>query len=58
MIRATRRRALTGAVLLPFTRTVCAQGERPVTLGVPSAPGGSNDVSARLLALYLQSLLG
>ncbi|MES2712898.1 MAG: tripartite tricarboxylate transporter substrate binding protein [Pseudomonadota bacterium] len=59
-----RRSALWGATLLPLaslTRPALAQGnwpERPVTLIVPFAPGGSNDVSARLLAPSLQSLLG
>jgi len=64
MLRTTRRRALGGAALLPLValagraRAQPAWPERTVTLVVPFAPGGSNDVSARLLAPRLQSLLG
>lgn len=64
MLRTTRRRALGGAALLPLValagraRAQSAWPERAVTLVVPFAPGGSNDVSARLLAPRLQSLLG
>lgn len=64
MTLLTRRRALRAAAPLPFVplaRPGLAQGnwpERSVTLIVPFAPGGSNDVSARLLAPSLQAQLG
>lgn len=64
MVQITRRDALPGAALLPFVGSAglaqapSAWPERPVTLTVPFAAGGSNDVSARLLAPKLQALFG
>jgi tripartite-type tricarboxylate transporter receptor subunit TctC len=61
MHRPTRRRALlaASALLLP---PLAARGQdwpgRPVTLLVPYAPGGSNDVVARLLAPHLERRFG
>lgn len=56
----TRRLAFQAAAILPFVTPTRAQGwpDRPVTIIVPFAPGGSNDVSARLIAPRLQALLG
>ncbi|MCO6416344.1 tripartite tricarboxylate transporter substrate binding protein [Siccirubricoccus sp. KC 17139] len=53
------RRTLLAASLLPGP--VLAQGawpSRPVTLIVPWAPGGSNDVAARLIAPHLEARFG
>lgn len=63
MPKATRRHILKAAASLPLAALgglarAQAWPDRPVTLVVPFAPGGSNDVSARLLAPRLQALLG
>ena len=60
MKNATRRGlfAASGAVLAMPALAQRAWPERPVTLLVPYAAGGSNDVVARLLAPKLQAILG
>ncbi len=58
--RLTRRRSLAAPALL-LARPAAAQGGwpgKPVTLIVPWAPGGSNDVVARLLAPQLEARFG
>ena len=62
MARLTRRAVLAAlAALLPPPLAAAAQEawpSRPVTLLVPYAPGGSNDVVARLLAPHLEARFG
>ncbi|WP_158292316.1 Bug family tripartite tricarboxylate transporter substrate binding protein [Paracraurococcus ruber] len=60
MPRLPRRAALAApALLLPLAaRAQEAWPTRPVTLIVPWAPGGSNDVAARLLAPALEARFG
>ncbi|WP_043335037.1 Bug family tripartite tricarboxylate transporter substrate binding protein [Belnapia moabensis] len=56
----TRRRTLAAPALL-LAHPAAAQGAwpgKPVTLIVPWAPGGSNDVVARLLAPHLEARFG
>lgn len=56
MHRLTRRAALVAAAALPMP--ALAQSTRPVTLIVPFPPGGSTDVTARLLSERMAPLLG
>jgi tripartite-type tricarboxylate transporter receptor subunit TctC len=58
----TRRAALVGAASLPFAPAVLRAQEafpsRPLRIIVPFAPGGSVDLTARLMAERLQPVLG
>ncbi|MCO6419976.1 tripartite tricarboxylate transporter substrate binding protein [Siccirubricoccus sp. KC 17139] len=57
----TRRAALALLALPALARTARAEGWRPtqpVRIIVPAAPGGTADISARLVAPYLQAQLG
>ena len=60
MPRLTRRQALAAPALL-LAVPALAQADwpgRPVTMIVPWAPGGSNDVAARLLTPHLEARFG
>ncbi len=58
---AMRRRTLLGSALLtPLTRPSWAQSypSRPITLVVPSAPGGGTDITARAIGQEISKRLG
>src|SRR5262245_28385338 len=50
--------AITGAVALVPCAASAAYPERPLTLVVPFAPGGANDVAARVIQQPLADMLG
>jgi tripartite-type tricarboxylate transporter receptor subunit TctC len=52
------RRALAAASLLPFAARAQPWPERPVRLIVPYAPGGANDILARIYGQRLMERLG
>jgi tripartite-type tricarboxylate transporter receptor subunit TctC len=59
MAHLTRRAALLAPALIAGTAAAqTAWPSRPVTLIVPWAPGGSNDVAARLIAPQLEARFG
>ena len=59
MQHISRRRLVQAGLLLPaIARAEAPWPDRPVNLVVPFSAGGSNDVSTRILAPYLQQKLG
>ena len=58
MNRRTLIGALMAAPTLAIPTLAIAQSDRPVRLIVPVAPGGSQDIVARLLARYMATPLG
>ncbi|MBX9594264.1 MAG: tripartite tricarboxylate transporter substrate binding protein, partial [Roseomonas sp.] len=58
-MHVTRRAALVAPLVLASPRlALAAWPERPVTLIVPFAAGGGTDISARVMAQYLERDLG
>lgn len=55
---APRRAIFAGLAAALCVRPAAAQGERPIRLIVPVAPGGSQDIVARLMARHLAPVLG
>lgn len=58
MTRITRRAALVGLLATPALAQTDWRPNQTIRIVVPAAPGGTADISARLLAPYLQSHFG
>ncbi|HEX2009977.1 MAG TPA: tripartite tricarboxylate transporter substrate-binding protein, partial [Roseateles sp.] len=48
----------TAAATLPLPASAASWPERPITIIVPGAPGGTTDIPTRLVAQKLSAILG